>query len=121
MVVPEPGVQPHAGASTNIRVPDLAVSCAPGNGHWLEQPVLIVEVLSPSNVRETREAVRAYLTIPSVLEVLVLTAPAVGAELLRREPDGTWPKEPRRLGEGDDLVLESLDFRCPLAALYPPS
>ena len=115
----EPGVQPRAGASTNIRVPDIAVSCNPGSGHWMEQPLLLVEVLSPSNVRETREAMRAYLSIPSVMEVLVIDSRTVRAELLRRQPDGSWPAEPTICQAGDDLVLDSFGFACALAALYP--
>jgi Uma2 family endonuclease len=115
----DPGVQPRAGASRNVRVPDVAVSCGPNPGHLLREPVLLAEILSPSNERETREAVRAYLSIPSVREVLVLASLSVTAELLRRQPDGNWPEEPTLLGANDELVLESFEFRCPLAALYP--
>ncbi len=116
-----PGVQPRAGASTNIRVPDLAISCSPVTGHWMREPVVLIEVLSPSNIRETREAVRAHLSIPSVREILVIDSRAVRAELLRREPDGAWPAEPTIWTDGADIVLESFGFRCELAELYRES
>lgn len=102
-----------------MRVPDLAVTCS---GYGAEEtgqtdPVLIVEILSPSNQSETWANVWAYSTIPSVREILVLRTVTVGADLLRRGPDGSWPREPDTVTEGD-LVLESIGLRTPLADLY---
>jgi Uma2 family endonuclease len=118
-LVVTPGVIPHVQSETNIRVPDLAVTCS---GYETEEaaltdPVLVIEILSPSNQAETWSNVWAYTTIPSVREILVVKTAAVGAELLRRDPDGTWPKRPAIIESGE-LVLESIDFRSPLAALY---
>ncbi len=115
----DPGIQPRAGATLNVRIPDVAVSCAPIVGRLMRAPVFCAEVLSPSNESETREAVRNYLTIPSVREVLVLGSLVVAGELLRRGPDGDWPEDPLLLGPDDDIVLQSFGFRHPLAALYP--
>ncbi len=42
---------------------------------------------------------------------------SVGAQLLRRGPDGTWPELPLTI-EAGDLVLESIGFQAPIAALY---
>jgi hypothetical protein len=70
---------------------------------------LIVEILSPSN--------EAYTTIPSVREIVVPRTVSIGADLLRHRPDGFWPRTPEAIGAGD-LVLESIGFRAPLAALY---
>ena len=118
-VVITPGVVPHVRAEHNVRIPDLSVTCSPYRD---EQPlllnlVLLVEVLSPSNQRETWSNVWTYTTIPSVREILVLRSAEVGAELLRRREDGTWPERPELITDGD-LVLESLGFRAPLAAHY---
>jgi len=115
----EPGVAPHLNASHNLRVPDLAVTCTELENRqaMLIDPVLVAEVLSPSNQSETWNNVWAYTTIPSVLEVLVLRTVFIGAELLRRLSDGTWPKEPERITEGD-LVLDSIGLRTPLRDLY---
>ena len=46
-------------------------------------PVLIVEVLSPSNRAETWLNVWSYTTIPSLSEILILSSTAIKAELLR--------------------------------------
>lgn len=79
--------------------------------------MLLVEILSPSNSAETWSNVFTYTTIPSVREILVLSTTAIGADLLRRSADGTWPQEPLRI-EGGDLVLESIGLTLPLVAAY---
>jgi Uma2 family endonuclease len=113
-----PGVIPHVQASTNVRIPYLAVTCS---GYDTEEsaladPVLLIEILSPSNQAETWANVWAYTTIPSVREILVLKTASIGAELLRRNPDGSWPSQP--LSIAGDLTLESICFCVPLAAVY---
>jgi len=118
-VVTTPGVIPHVQPDTNYRIPDLAVTCS---GYELEEsalgnPVLLVEILSPSNRAETWANVFAYTTIPSVREILVLESVKIGAELLRRNADGTWPREPITIESGD-VTLESIGFTFPLAAAY---
>ena len=114
-----PGVVPRVRASQNVRVPDVATSCAEHDrgAPTLSDPVLIVELLSPSNHRETWANVWAYTSIPSVQEVLVLHTVRIAADLLRRNPDGTWPAETAPLTTGD-LVLDSIGFRVPLAEIY---
>jgi Uma2 family endonuclease len=118
--IAEAGVVPRVRADINLRVPDVAVTCAAldVDQRSVVDPVVIVEILSPSNEAETRESVRAYTTIPSVREILVLHSTHVLAELFRREPDGSWPANPLELGPGDPLELRSLDFSRPLAEFY---
>ena len=115
-----PGIIPRVRSGVNIRVPDLAVTCAPvmPSDRHLNDPVLIVEILSPGNQAETWANVWTYTTIPSVREILVLHAGTMRAELLRRDPAGDWPPEPALVTEGGDLVLDSIGFAAPLAALY---
>jgi hypothetical protein len=49
-----PGVTPRVRARDNVRIPDLAVTCAlPGGGKAAPEPVLLIEILSPSNASET--------------------------------------------------------------------
>ena len=79
--------------------------------------MLVAEILSPGNQSETWNNIWAYTSIPSVVEMPVLRSVFVGADLLRRQPDGTWPKEPEQIRSGD-LVLDSIGLRTPLADLY---
>ena len=118
-VIGTPGVIPRVQSDSNVRIPDLAVTCS---GYQTEEPaltdpVLVVEILSPSNQTETWRNVWAYATIPSVREILIVRTVTIGAELLRRNPDGTWPERPLLIEQGD-LKLDSIGFSAPLTALY---
>jgi Uma2 family endonuclease len=118
-VVPTPGVIPRVRADSNFRIPDLAVTCSgyQEEEHDLADPVLLVEILSPSKRSETWMNVWAYTTVPSVQEILVVHGTRIGAELLRRNEDGSWPAQPVTIDEGE-IELASIGFRVPLAALY---
>ena len=72
----------------------------------LPEPVLIIEILSPTNESDTWDNVWTYVSIPSVQEVLVLRSTSIAGDLLRRHPDGTWPDEPSQIGTDDTLHLE---------------
>jgi Uma2 family endonuclease len=118
-VVPTPGVVPRVRADSNFRIPDLAVTCSDyqEEEYDLTDPVLLAEILSPSNRSETWTNVWAYTTKPSVQEILLVHSTRVGAELLRRRPDGSWPEQSMTIDDGE-IELASIGFRVPLAALY---
>ena len=84
----------------------------------LPDPLILIEILSPSNETETWANVWTYLTIPTVMEVLVVSSSSIEAELLRRNADGTWPEVPARIKAEDALTLDSIGFSVPLVALY---
>jgi Uma2 family endonuclease len=128
-VVILPAVVPYLRAGFNLRIPGLGVTCCPDAPGQivLPDPVLIVEILSSgapdgtpeaSNETDTRQNVWAYATIPSVREILIVHSTQVAAELLRRQPDANWPKEPEDIGAGGVLRLESIDLACPLVKIY---
>jgi len=119
-VVTEPGVVTRIRAHTNLRVPDLGISCtadAPGQ-RTLPDPIVLIEILSPGNASDTWDNVWAYTTIPSVRDILIVHSTRVLAELLRRGPDGHWPEEPLEIGADGILRLESVDFAFPLRDAY---
>ena len=118
-VVTNPGIVPRLLSEHNVRIPDLAVTCSPlaAGQATLPDPVLLIEILSPSNQAKTWANVCAYTSIASVQEILVLRADRISAELLRRSPQGEWSERPIAITEGD-LVLEGIDFRVALADLY---
>jgi Uma2 family endonuclease len=118
-VFSNPGVIPHLLSAHNVRIPDLAVTCAkimPGQ-RTLPDPVLLIEILSPSNHADTWSNVWAYTSIPSVQEILVLHSSRVSAELLRRAADGTWTEAPVAIGDAT-VTLSSIGFELKLADLY---
>lgn len=118
-VIVEPGIVPRVLASQNVRVPDLAVTCSPASAdaQVLEEPIVVIEILSPNNQAETWANVWTYTTIPSVREILILRTAVIGAELLRRSDDGSWPNRPESLGEGE-IDLHSIGFRVRLSEIY---
>jgi len=121
-VISNPGVVPRIRAAENVRIPDLGVTCAPpGPDRLMPDPVLLMDVLSPSNTEQTWENVWAYTTIPSLTEILVISSTAIAAELLRRNADGSWPAETTELGVGETLRLTSIGFEMPLEAAYRTS
>jgi Uma2 family endonuclease len=53
-VLATPGVVPNLTSSRNFRVPDLGVTCSPPSAEsMISDPILLIEVLSPSNEAET--------------------------------------------------------------------
>jgi Uma2 family endonuclease len=119
-VVAEPGVATRVRAHTNQRVPDLGITCTPdaSGQRALPDPVVLIEIPSPSNASDTWENVWAYTTIPSVREILVVHSTRVLAELLRRGADGHWPEEPEEIGPDGTLRLDSIGFTCRLPEIY---
>src|SRR5271169_5588363 len=88
-------VQVEAGIARPDRddlcyVADLAVTCHPPQrgDQLISNPVLIVEVLSPTTGLYDRQTkVADYRRIPSVEEILLIDSTSVFAEVLRREGD----------------------------------
>ena len=115
-VAAKPGiVRPHRDS---YYVADLGVTRGPAadTRQHLPEPVLIVEVLSPSTEDHDRgRKVPDYREIPSLQEILVVASQERRVELWRREGDH-W--------RVDDLIgettvrLESCDASIPLAAIY---
>jgi hypothetical protein len=56
-----------------------------------------------------------------VAEILAVRSTRIEAELLRRLPDGNWPKEPDILRAGGDLTLSSIGFAVALGEFYQTS
>lgn len=113
-VITTPGVIPRLRSRFNERVPDLGVSCGPfTDGRVLADPLLLVEILSPSNEAKTRANAWAYATIPSVQEVLILSSTAVRAEILRQGEE-----TPERVVGTETLHLTSIGYAGRLAEFY---
>ena len=119
VVAANPGVSPRVLSAQNVRIPDLGVTCSPviSGEALMHEPILLIEILSPSNYSETWSNVWTYCSIPSLREILVLHSTRMRAEVLRRGADGTWSGEPEQITQGE-LTLDSIGFRIDLAAVY---
>lgn len=113
------GIKPLMRADWNFRIPDLGVTCeADRKGdRVVSEPILLIEVLSPSNAQDTYENMRAYATLPSVAELLVVHSTRIEVELLRKGAGNVWPANPSILKDGA-LTLASIGLTLPLAEVY---
>lgn len=102
--------------------PDLSVVCGrvetdPEDDHALVNPVVLVEVLSPSTARYDRtEKFDHYKQIPSLQEYLMLAQDTPRALRYRRLPEGGWRYD--ELGAGDSVELSSLGVARSVDELY---
>ncbi len=111
-VIGEPGIVPRAAADINCRISDLAMTCSPPGGATIvREPVLLIEILSPSNQAKTRAKVVSYRTIPSVTEIVVVDSTMIAGEIFWRGADSGWPDAPERVADGDALELRSTALR----------
>jgi Uma2 family endonuclease len=105
--------------SDTCYVADVAVTCRPyRRGEQLvEDPILVVEVLSPGTERyDRRTKVPAYREIESVNEILLIDSEAAYAEIFRRNR-AAWFSEIVQ-GREAELYLSSIELRLPMAELY---
>jgi Uma2 family endonuclease len=118
-VVVAPGVQPRVNAAYNVRIPDLGVTCAANRqeDHLVADVILLIEVLSPGNVRKTWDNIRSFTTIPSVRELLVVDSRAVRVERLTRGEDGHWPADAQVFKDGA-VPLTSVDTMLTIPDIY---
>ena len=115
----EAPVVPRFHSNKNVRAPDLAVTCAPATSDKVfPDPVLIIEVLSPSNQRETWESIWACATIQSLAEVVVVDSERVHIQVFRKTTDGGWPKDAEIVEAGSTLRIESIEAARPIAEVY---
>ncbi len=120
-VMTEAGVKPRVRAKTNVRVPDLTVSrgATPGRDDRLvDEPLITIEVLSPSNDELTDVSIMACATIPSVMEMLVVDSVRVVVEIWKRDKAGAWPSEPETIGVGGTVRLDAIGLELNLSDIY---
>jgi Uma2 family endonuclease len=116
-VISEAGIVIPNRADTYY-IADLAVTCAPREPgrRMVVEPVLAVEVLSPSTSQVDRwRKVADYRTLPSVQEILVLFSDERRAEVQPRTADG-WRVEDL-IGKAE-INLSCCEAPVPLAAVY---
>ena len=116
----EPAVETRIRAKLNMRVSDLGVTCAPDAATQiaLPDPILLIEIMSPGNKKDTWDNVWAYTTIPSVREIVIIQSTRIEASMLRRQADGSWPPDPETIAVDGVVSLTSIDFLAPLTAAY---
>lgn len=106
-----------------IAYPDIVVFC--GEPQFLDDrrdvllnPLIVVEVLSPSTERyDRRTKLRHYQQIPTLMEVVLVSPEEPFVERFARRTDATWSVE-AAIELDEALAFASVPVRVPLRAIY---
>lgn len=102
--------------------PDVFVDCSknPESAYYREEPVLIIEVLSPGTRQiDKREKLRAYQQIPTVQEYVIIEQDKIHIELHRRQPDGRWITYFYNESDRDETIeFQAVDLKLDLDEIY---
>jgi Uma2 family endonuclease len=113
------GIAPHGLSGRDHFETDVTVTCEVLDDAYrgmVQQPLLIVEILSPSTDRDdVFIKLPAYQRIPSLQEILYVETAQVGATVYRRAEDG-W--QTMNVNPGARLQLTTVGLDIPLAILY---
>ena len=115
----EAPVVPPFGRRINARAPDITVTCAPpSDSQTFDDPILIIEVLSPGNEKEPWDSIESLAGLQSLQEILVVQSVEIRLEVYRRGPDGSWLRDPEVVTAGGAAHLASIDLSLPLTEVY---
>lgn len=103
--------------------PDVVVTCserdtaADAPKDYLTEPALIIEVLSESTESiDRREKMRAYATLESLREYVLVESRGQWVELYRKLPEGGWDQW--ILSPGEPVRLDSVDLTLNFQEIY---
>ena len=118
-----PDMRIYIPATGLFTYPDLVVVCGEPEfalfqtGQTLANPVLIVEILSPSTEDYDRTVkFDNYQTVESLREYILVSQSAPKLRHYSKQPGGQWLLT--ILGEGNTLNLPALNLSIPVAAIY---
>jgi Uma2 family endonuclease len=112
------GIAPQGLVGRNHFETDITVTCEAGGHRGIAaEPVLIVEIQSPSTERDDHFVkLPHYQAIPSLMEILYIESESVAATVYRRQADG-WDTI-QIAGPAGRLELYTIGLDIPLAAVY---
>ena len=114
------GIAPQGLSGRNYFEADIVVTCHFANDYRgiNAEPLLIVEILSPSTERDDHFVkLPQYQAIPSVEEILYIESERVAATLYRRDAAGNW-QAIEIAGPEARLHLQTIGLDIPLVAIY---
>lgn len=105
-------------SKTLFYYPDVVVTCDDPDPYYRQEPILLVEVTSPTTERIDRnEKLPAYKGIKSLREILLVAQDRVQIEIYRRQSDSTWQTE--ILTDLDEaLHLQSVGLTLQVTQVY---
>lgn len=105
----------------DVMYADALVPCGPADPRatWIDDPVVVVEVLSESTAEHdlTRKRL-AYKTIPSLRLIVFVHQRRARVDLLRRDVAGRWDDDVPALGLDGVLEIPEIGARLALRDVY---
>jgi Uma2 family endonuclease len=119
----EAGIIPDSGQNLNYLQPDVIVTCEKPDpeAKTFKEPLIVIEILSPSNLRDTRAKLSLYIAMASVSEIVFIDSSRLRAEIWRKSNQGEWASDTEIIGRGDVFRLSSIGFETPIEMLYEPT
>lgn len=104
----------HVAATNSFFYPDVMVTCSAidlASPLTKSEPILLVEVLSPSTAAYDRgDKFAQYRRIPTLQEYLLIDVDTRCADLYRKGMDGMWVLHPFEAGQPVHLASVKLDI-----------
>lgn len=103
--------------------PDVSVVCGAslgGSSSTVTNPVLVVEVLSPSTREfDLGQKLRQYKRIPSLRQIVYVDSESVGVQVHSRSEGGLWPGLPDTYRKLEDTIgLAAIEAEISLRDIY---
>ncbi len=102
--------------------PDVTVTCderdnSSSDEDFICYPCLVVEVLSLQTAAFDRgDKFADYRTLDTLEDYVLINQERMSVECFHRNPEGLWVLHP--YSQGEEIHLASVDFHCPIEALY---
>ncbi len=98
--------------------PDVLVACDKPSNYFRREPILIVEILSPSTERiDKNEKLFVYQQIAGLQEYLIVAQDTMQIEFYQRQLNGSWTKEVFRQTDAT-IALKSVDLVLTVKEIY---
>jgi Uma2 family endonuclease len=114
------GTKVQVETASSFFYPDVLVTCSPAyaaDPAIVREPVLVVEVLSPSTAAYDATAkFAAYRQLPSLREYVLIDPQSRRCDVYRLGGEGLWVLHPFEAGQ--DLRLASVELGLPVAVLW---
>ncbi len=113
-------VKVQANQNSRYFYPDLVVTCDPEDlksRKFIQNPKVIVEVISPSTASYDRtKKLKYYRQISSLQEYMLIDSESMSVEIYHRGEGKTWYYYEYEKGEA--IALQSIEFEFPMELLY---
>ena len=98
--------------------PNVFVACDKPDPYFRREPILIIEVLSPSTETiDRREKLKVYRQIPTLQEYVIAAQDRMQVEFYQKQSDGGWLKQIFNEPE-ETLELKSVDLELTLTEIF---